>query len=228
LANLGYKISDTAIGNILKEHGIEPAPDRKRQTTWKTFLEAHWDVLAAIDFTPIEVWTISGRATFYLLFAMELSARRVQFVGCTNNPDDGWILQAGRNLTDSEDGFRKGMRYILMDRDTKYSDAFRSMLKESAVEPVRLPPKSPNLNAHIERFMRSLKEDCLERLILFGEESLRNAVAEYLIHFHAERNHQGLQNRLIQPGPEAKISRGKIECRNRLGGMMKFYYRKAA
>jgi putative transposase len=126
------------------------------------------------------------------------------------------------------DGFLEGKRYLLMDRDTKYSDAFRSMLKGSDVEPVRLPPKSPNLNAHIERFMRSLKEECLERLILFGEESLRNAVAAFLTHYHTERNHQGLQNGIIQPDPEVGKSQGAIDCRNRLGGMLRYYYRTAA
>jgi transposase InsO family protein len=175
LANLGYELSDTATGSILKQHGIEPVPERKRQTIWKDFIQAHWDVLAAIDFTTIEVWTKSGLATFYLLFVMELSTRSVQFAGCTINPDNEWILQVGRNLTDSEEGFLKGKRYL--DRDTKFSEAFRSMMKGSGVEPMLLPPKSPNLNAHIERYMGSLKEECLECLILLGEESLRNAVA---------------------------------------------------
>jgi putative transposase len=228
LANLGYTISDTAIGNILREHGIEPAPERKKQTTWKVFLEAHWDVLAAIDFTTIEVWTKSGLATFYLLFVMELSTRRVQFAGCTTNPEEGWMMQVGRNLMDSEDGFLKGKCYLLMDRDTKYSEAFRFMLKGADVEPVRLPPKSPNLNAHIERYMRSLKEECLERLILFGEESLRNAVAAFSTHYHTERNHQGLQNRIIQPGAKTGKAQGQVDCRNRLGGILRYYFRIAA
>jgi transposase len=182
LSNLGYEFSDTAIGNILKEHGIEPAPERKRQTIWKDFIQAHWEVLAAIDFTTIEVWTKSGLITFYLRFVMELSTRRVQFAGCTSNPNEEWILQVGRNLTDSEDGFLKGKRYLLMDRDTKYSEAFRSMLNESDAELVRLSPKSPNLNAQIKCFVRSIKEECLDRLILFGEESLRNAATQFIAH----------------------------------------------
>jgi hypothetical protein len=98
LANLGYTISDATVGNILKEHGIEPAPDRKRQTTWQTFLQAHWDVLAAIDFTTIEVWTKNGLVTFYLLFVMELATRRVHFAGCTTGPDEGWMKQIARHL----------------------------------------------------------------------------------------------------------------------------------
>jgi putative transposase len=135
---------------------------------------------------------------------------------------------AGRNLTDSEDGFLKGKRYLLMDRDAKYSNAFRSMLKESSVEPVRLPPKSPNLNAHLERFVRSIKDECLERLILFGENSLRNAVDFFLVHYLTERNHQGLHNLIIQLGAEIGKSEGEIDCRSRLGGILRYYYRKAA
>lgn len=228
LANLGYRISDTAIGNILRKHGIDPCPERKKQTTWKAFLQAHWDVLAAIDFTTIEVWTKSGLRTFYLLFVMEIATRNICFAGCTSNPDEEWTMQAIRNLIDSEAGCLIGKRYWLMDRDTKYSEPFRFMLKRSDIEPVRLPPRSPNLNAHIERFMRSLKEESLERLILFGEKSVRNAVTEYLSHFHTERNHQGLGNRIIQPGSEVGRSQGEIECRSRLGGMLRYYHRKAA
>jgi putative transposase len=115
-----------------------------------------------------------------------------------------------------------------MDRDAKYSEAFRFMLKGTDVEPVRLPPRSPNMKAHIERFMRSLKEESLERLILFGEKTLRNAVTEYLIHLHTKRNHQGLENRIIQPGDEVGKAQGEIGCRNRLGGILRYYYREAA
>ena len=118
LANLGYHICDTTVGNVLKAHGIEPAPDRQRQTTWATFLKAHWDVLAAIDFTTIEVWTRGGLVTYYLLFVMELKTRRVHFAGCTPNPDQAWMKVNARNLTDSFDGFLLGKRYLLMDRES--------------------------------------------------------------------------------------------------------------
>jgi len=228
LANLGHEISDQTVGNILREHGIEPAPERKRQTTWKTFIQSHWDVLGAIDFTTIEVWTTGGLVTFYLLFVMELVTRRVHFAGCTPNPDGRWIMQIARNLTDAEDGCLKGKRYVLMDRDGKFSPAFQAILKTEGVEAVVLPARSPNLNSHLERFHRSLRGECLDRMIFFGEKSLRNAVREYLAHYHAERNHQGLENRLIEPGPEVGQTAGTIECRERLGGMLKYYYRKAA
>jgi putative transposase len=228
LGNLGHEISDRTVGNILKANGIEPAPDRKRQTTWKTFLRAHWDVLGAIDFTTIEVWTKSGLVTFYLLFVMEVGTRRVHFAGCSTNPDELWMKQIARNLTDVFDGFLNGKRYVLMDRDGKFCPAFREILKNEDIKPVQLPPRSPNLNAHLERFHRSLKEECLDRMIFFGEKSLRDAVSAFLDHFHAERNHQGLDNRVIEPGEEVNRCDGEVLCRERLGGMLWYYYRKAA
>ncbi len=148
LANLGHQISDQTVGNLLKAHGIEPAPQRKRQTTWKTFIRSHWDVLGAIDFTTMEVWTKGGLVTYYLLFVMEIATRRIHFAGCTPNPDGPWMQQIARNLTDVEDGFLKGKRYVLMDRDKKFSEKFREILEGEGVEAVPLPPKSPNLKDH--------------------------------------------------------------------------------
>ena len=143
LANLGHHISDTTVGNILREHGIEPAPRRKSQTTWRAFLKAHWDVLAAIDFTTIEVWTKNGLVTYYLLFVLELSTRRVQLAGCTTNPGEVWMMQIARNLTDSEDGFLCAKRYLLMDRDSKYSGVFRGLIEEVGV--------NPTLTTHVKK-----------------------------------------------------------------------------
>ncbi len=228
LANPGDIISDTTGGNILKAHGIEPTPERSRQTTWKAFLRSHWDVLGAVDFTTIEVWTKQGLVTFYLLFAMELATRRVHFVGCTTNPHEAWMKQIGRNLTNYHDGFLLDTRYLLMDRDTKFCSVFRSLLEDAGVKPVRLPARSPNLNAHLERYMLSLKSECLNRMIFFGEKSLRKAVNEFLGHYHQERNHQGLDNRLITAGEEVGRTSGKVRCHERLGGMLRYYYRDAA
>ncbi|MFV1969097.1 MAG: hypothetical protein ACC628_27055 [Pirellulaceae bacterium] len=228
LANVGYSISDTTVGNVLKAHGIEPAPDRQRQTTGATFLKAHWDVLAAIDFTTVEVWTKGGLVTYDLLFVMELKTRRMHFAGCTPHPDERWMKQVARNLTDSIDGFLLGKRSMLMDRDGKFCPAFRKILNDAGTQPVRLPPRSPNLNADLERFMKSIKSEALERMIFFGEKSLRRAVAPYLEHDHAERNHQGLDNQILEPGDEVGAVAGKIECRERLGGMLRYDSRDAA
>jgi hypothetical protein len=228
LANLGHQISDITVSNILKAHGIDPASDRKRQTTWKTFVQAHWDVLAAIDFTTIEVWTKSGLVTFYLLFVMELTTRRVHFAGSTAHPDNLWMIQIARNLTDASEGFLLGKKYVLMDRDTKFSDGFCSILKQSGVQTVRLPRRSPNLSPHIERYMRSIKQECLDRMIFFGENSLRKTVGEFQAHYLRERNHQGLGNRLIEKSSDIGGTTGEIESRQRLGGMLRYYYRRAA
>ncbi len=157
-----------------------PAPDRKRQSSWKTFLNAHRDVLASVDSTTIGIWTKNGLITYYLLFFMEIATRHVHFAGLTAHPDDNWLFQVARNVTDAEEGFLRGKRYLLMDRDSKFSEAFRIALKGSGVKPFRLPLRLPNLNAHIERFLRSLKEECLERMIFFGEKSLQTATVTYL------------------------------------------------
>jgi transposase InsO family protein len=228
LANVGYHISDQTVGNVLKEHGIEPAPDRKRQTTWKTFLKAHWDVLAAIDFTAVEVWTKGGLVTFYLLFVMEIATRRVHLAACSRSLGDDFMKQIARNLTDPFDGFLKDTKYVLMDRDSNFSCAFRTVLEEAEVEPVRLPARSPNLNSHLERFHLSIKSECLSRMIFFGENSLRRAVSSYLVHYHEQRNHQSLDNSIIMPSDEVGRAEGEIECRESLGGMLNYYYRKAA
>jgi transposase InsO family protein len=228
LANGGYHITDTTVGNILKANGIEPAPDRQRSMSWSAFLKAHWDVMAAIDFTTVEVWTKGGLTTFYLLFAMELNTRRVHFVGCATNPKQAWMKQATRELTACGDGFLNGKRFVIMDRDTTFCESFRSLLEDAGVEPVRLPPRSPNLNAYIERFLGSLRSESLDRMILFGENALRNAVREFLPHYHAERNHQGLANELIEPREFTGATEGEIQTRERLGGLLKYYHRSAA
>jgi putative transposase len=228
LANVGYHISDQTVGNILKQHGIEPAPNRKRQTTWATFLKAHWDVLAAIDFTTVEVWTKGGLITFYLLFVMELKTRRVHLAACTASLGDDFMKQIAKNLTDPFDGFLKDKKLVLMDRDANFSCAFRTILEDSGVEPVRLPVRSPDLNSHIERFHLSIKSECLSRMIFFGENMLRNTVRQYLAYYHGERNHQSLNNEIIEPTEEIGANTGEVECRERLGAILKYYHRVAA
>ena len=138
------------------------------------------------------------------------------------------MTQIARNLTDPFDGFLKDKRHVLIDRDSNFSQAFRTVLEQADVEPVRLPARSPNLNAHIERFHLSIKSECLSRLIFFGESMLRNAVREYLQHYHGERNHQSLNNELIDGGQEVGCNAGNIQCRERLGGQLRYYYRDAA
>ncbi len=138
------------------------------------------------------------------------------------------MKQIAQNFTDIEDGFLMGTRYLLMDRDAKFCESFREMLKDDGAQPLRLPPRSPNLNAHIERYMRSIKSETLDRIVCFGEKSLRRATDSFIRHYHEERNHQGLANQIIEPDDEVGQSDRDIECRERLGGILRYYYRRAA
>src|SRR6266446_4527603 len=199
LGNLGNRVGRGTIANVLKRSGIEPAPERSRRTPWSTFLKAHWKVLAASDFLTVEVWTGRGLVTHYLLFVISLADRVVNIAGITTRPDESWMLQIARNETDSAAGALHSKRYLIIDRDTKYSDQFRRLIRDNGTKVIRLPPRSPNLNAYAERFVRSIKDECLDRMIFIGQASLRRAVAEYVSHYHQERNHPGLENRLIVP-----------------------------
>jgi transposase InsO family protein len=228
LANLGHRVGRGTIARTLKEHGLEPAPERRRKTSWQQFLQAHWEVLAAADFFTVEVWTRTGLVRVVVLFVIELSTRRVEIAGVLAQPDGAWMTQISRNWTDEVDGFLVGKRFLIHDRDPLFTAEFRETLAAAGVESVRLPARSPNLNAYAERFVRTIKESCLERMIFFGEPSLRRATGEFLAHYHRERNHQGLDNQLIFPGPADTDLAAPIQRRQRLGGMLNYYYRQAA
>jgi transposase InsO family protein len=225
LSNLGHELARSTIASILKRNAIEPAPQRVRKATWKEFLTRHWDQIAAADFFTVEVWTRKGLRRFLVLFFIELSTRRVHIAGISAN--GFWMNQIARNLIDGEDGLLKGKRYLIHDRDPLFTEEFQATLTEAGVESVRLPPRSPNLNSYAERFVRSIKESCLERMILFGEGSLRKTVREFVAHYHAERNHQGIGNILIVPDRNLVSRNGPVRCRSRLGGMLNYYDRAA-
>ena len=148
--------------------------------------------------------------TYYVLVVMELRTRRVEIAGITPHPDAAFLQQCARQLTDHFDGFLLGKCYLIHDRDTKFTGAFDQYWRDNGVEPVVLPPRSPNVNAHCERFVRSIKEEALNRMIVMGEVSLRHVIRSYLVHYHSERNHQGLDNQLIAPEPEVGGQTGQV------------------
>jgi transposase InsO family protein len=229
LVNLGYTVSGQTVGNILKRHGIPPAPERKTTTTWKEFIRTHMEVLMATDFFTAEVWTLGGLVTYYVLFFIHLSSRKVHVAGVTPHPDAQWMQQVARNVTMEEWGCLSPGQYLIHDRDTKFCATFQQIIDAAGVERVVLPPRSPNLNAYAERWVRSVKEECLARLLLFGEKALQHALTEYGTHYHHERNHQGKGNVLLFPSSRAgRESQGPIQCRERLGGLLKYYEREAA
>ena len=227
LKRLGHDVARNTIKAILKDHGIEPAPERGMKTPWKTFLAAHWDGLAAADFFTVEVLTMRGLVRYVVFFVMKLKSRTVEIAGITSQPDEAWMTQVARNLTDVRDGFLRGVDYVILDRDPLYTAAFRRLLRDSGAKPLVLPAWSPNLNAFAERFVGSVKSECLERIVLLGEGHLRAAVRVFVQHYHEERPHQGLGNDLISP-KTTSIGTGPVKCRERLGGLLNFYYREAA
>ena len=207
---MGYTLSDQTVGNILLRQGIFPAPKRKRETNWADFIRTHRSVLAGTDFFSVEVVTPRGLVTYYVLFFIHIESRKVEIAGVTPHPNEVW--------------------QALHDRDTKYCQSFREIIESGDVKPLRLPARSPNLNAYSERWVKSIKDDCLSKLILFGETSLRCALREYLVHYHTERNHQGKDNVLLLPATtKARNHGGSSVGRNeRLGGLLKHYHLDAA
>jgi putative transposase len=164
-----------------------------------------------------------------------VGTRKIYIAGITPNPHQKWMAQVVRNITDVDEGMlaQNGCKYLIHDRDSKFCKHFNGLLRSVKIEPVRLPPRPPNLNAYAERFVLSLrariKSECLERMILAGVRSIHHVINEYTAHYHLERNHQGIGNNLVIPesAPE-NCSERKVECRERLGGLLKFYHRQAA
>tara|TARA_B100000965_G_scaffold163247_1_gene136005 strand:- start:1638 stop:2747 length:1110 start_codon:yes stop_codon:yes gene_type:complete len=226
LHNLGHQLARSSVARILADQGVEPAPERSRRTSWNAFLSAHWESLAAADFFQVEALTWRGVVRYSVFFVMELKTRRVHVAGIRENPDSAWLLQVGRNLINACKGFLRGKTHLILDRDPLYSSAFKDLLDGAGVSVVTLPRRSPNLNAHAERFVRSVRSECLDHLVILGERHLRVVIRDYLAHYHAERNHQGLGSALIDPGPGVGRSEGEIACRSRLGGFLRYYHRR--
>ncbi len=225
LKDLGHRVGRTTVSRTLKSEGIKPAPDRP--SSWKTFLKAHWGEVAATDFFTTEVWTPRGLVTYYTLFLIDLRTRRVHIAGSTPNPNDSFMAQVARNLTDFVDGFLLRHRFLICDRDTKFTDQFLRLLKDSGIDTVLTPHRAPNCNAYAERFVRSIKEECLNRMVIFGEGSLHRAIREFVQHYHLERPHQGLGNKVIEREDRPPTSGTEVRCRERLGGILR-HCRRAA
>ena len=229
VAILGHRVSDQTVGNILRRFGIAPAPKRRRQMSWTDFIRSPMAVLAGIDFFTVEVLTWRGLATYYVLFFLHLETRRVTLAGITQHPTEEWMVQMARRAVDDIDATVLPIRFVLHDRDTKFCAPFQDTLRSAGIQPLSLPARSPNLNAFAERWVRSIKSECLSKLILFGEASLRRAVTQFIQHYHLERPHQGTGNQLLFPSPGSLPSSraGRIKCQERLGGLLKFYQRAA-
>ncbi len=163
LKNLGHELGRNTIKRLLAEHGIAPAPERGKSMSWSTFLKAHWGAIAATDLFTVEVVNPFGLVRYHVLFVIDIATRCVYIGGMTSDPNGEWMKQAARNLTDMWDGFLLGKRYLIHDRDPLFTEAVRGLLRDSGVKPLRLPANSPNLNAYAERFVLSIRRECLDR-----------------------------------------------------------------
>ena len=225
LKNVGHRVGRSTVARILRAHGIPPG--RQRATPWRTFVQAHWPALVAADFFTTEVWTMRGLVTYYTAFVIELQSRRVQVLGSTPYPDEAFVIQCLREVTSEPDALLRAGRILVCDRDPKWSRAVEQRLSTTGVRVIRTPPCAPNCNAHAERFVRSVKEECVNRLVPLGEWHLRRTLREFVTHYHGERNHQGLANELID-GPPTQRPTGAVRRRPRVGGILSYYYRSVA
>jgi hypothetical protein len=228
LAAIGIAVSESSVRNILRGHDVGPAPERSNESDWRTFLESHAEQIAAIDATAVETLVGDRLVTQWCVMAIHHDTRRVHLLGITDTMNQSWMVQQARNLTDPDDGFLRGRRFLIMDRDPAFSERFRATLTTVGVEPVRIPPSSPNCNPFIERFFRSLKEECLNHCIPMGQAGLRHLVSQYLEHYRRERPHAGLDGAVIEPDPLLANRSGAIARKDRLGGLLTMYHRVAA
>jgi len=224
LKHLDHRVARSTIAKVLKEHGIKPAPDRPM--SWRTFVRSHASIIAAADFFTTEVWTARGLVRHFTLFVIDIATRRVCIAGTTTNPTSAWMEQVARNLTDCDVGFLIGKRFLIIDRDALYAPRFKGIVESIGTEIILTAYQAPNMNACAERFVRSIQSECLDRMILVGKSSLDRAVAEYLIHYHDERSHQGIGNEIVSG--VTPQSEGSIEVAERLGGLLSYYHRRAA
>jgi putative transposase len=231
LRGLKIEIARTTVANILTEAGIEPAPERKRKRTWKQFLRSHWETLYACDFFAVETLGVFGTVRYMVFFVIELQSRAVYIGGIRIDPDGAWMMQVARNLLDPVEGFLRNASYLIHDRDPLYTKAWTALLKSGGVKCVPIPAQSPNCNPYAERFVRTIRAECLDHFVIFGERHLRHLLREFCAHYLMERFHQGLGGQLIVAKATSEndnSSTGAIRCRSRLGGLLNYYHREAA
>jgi transposase InsO family protein len=227
LKGLGYKISWQTVRRVMLDHGLLPDPDRPYKTTWNDFIKSHWESLAACDFFSVDILGFKGLTRYLVFFVIKVATRKVEIVGIHADPCETQMLQWARNLTDAEDGFLEGKRVLIHDRDPLYTKKFRQTLRAAGVRSLKLPKRAPNLNPYAERYVLSIKSECLNKMIIFGEKHLRYVVEQYNEHYLTERPHRVLGRRIIEPD-EPMPAEGEVLCRERLGGLLKTYYRKSA
>jgi len=223
LSKLGHLVSASAVRTALRRHRVPPAPQRQR-TTWRDFIQSHKEQLLACDFFTVETLFLK---TIHVLFFIEVGTRRVHLAGCTAHPTAAWVTQQARNLCWTLPDTGTPPRFLIHDRDAKFPAAFDTVFAAEEVEIVRTPYRAPTANAYAERWVRSVRGECLEHLLIVNEAHLRHVLASYVAHYNQARPHQGLGQQTPVPlAPSARA--GPIRRRDVLGGLIHEYDREAA
>jgi putative transposase len=222
LLKLGLRVSPSTIRRILLANRLGPAP-RRSGPSWHTFLRQQAASMLACDFFTVE--TISPRR-FYVLFFIELESRRVHLAGCTRNPSGAWVTQQARNL--SFTGLFERVRFLIHDRDSKFCASFDEVFRSEGIQVVHTPIRAPQANAYAERFVRTVRAECLDWLLIVGRRHLETVLRSYTAHYNRERPHRGLALQPPEPATASQQQNGKIERRDRLGGLIHEYHRAAA
>ena len=228
LLKLGYVVPKSTIKAILRRHGIPPAPERD-DSSWRTFLSHYKDQMLRVpygrDFFTAE--TVMLR-TIYVFFFIELGTRRVHVAGCTKNPDSAWIAQQARNLAWNLADRKKPVRYLIRDRDSKFTSSFDAVFTSEGCTIVLTPPKAPRANSIAERWIRSIRNESLDHILIFNEAHLMSVVREYTDYYNERRSHQGLDQHIPMMSIPSSDNKGPVRCRNVLGGVIRDHYRQAA
>jgi transposase InsO family protein len=224
LLKLGYTISHETVGNILRRHGIPPVPERETSPSWRHLMTHYKDQLLACDFFTVETLFLQ---TIYVLMFIEIGSRRVHFAGCTAHPNSAWVEQQARQLMWELTDREPNIRFLIRDNDKKFTEAFDTIFRSEGIDVIPTPVRAPNANAFMERWIRSVREECLDKLLLINQIHLRRVMREYVEFFNTARPHQGLEQQI--PIPKVRCQgHGPVRCRNVLGGIIHDYYHDAA
>jgi putative transposase len=225
LSKLGHPLGRSTVRDVLRRHRVPPAPARRRQpSTWRAFLRRHRDQLLACDFFTVETLSLK---TLYVLFFIELGTRRVHLAGCTAHPTGAWVTQQARHLSWQLQDGEVTARYLIHDRDSKFTPDFDTVFRSEGVEVVRTPHRAPTANAIAERWVGSVRRECLDHLLIVSEGHLHRVLTAYVAHYNEARPHQGLGQQTPVPRDRA-AGEGVVRRRDRLGGLLREYYREAA
>jgi len=232
LRKLGIrKISRQTVKNILKVAGVDPGPKRG-EGSWDEFLKIHADTLWQCDFLSVKTLTKSGFVDLYLLAFIHLGTRSAWISPCTQHPDSAWVTQQGRNFLMHADDIGLKPAYVTRDNDTKFTASFDTVFKSADVAVTKTTPRSPNLQAHIERFIQTVKQECLDHFLIVGEKHLNHISREFLAHYLTERSHSSRDHLppawTEKPAEVETIRLADVACETRLGGLLKHYWRRAA